>query len=130
LISDFDMPAPPATKEKIATIFQQYLALLDQFGLREFFEPVERHVTLSTHAGVRKPDRHIFEVAIKRLGLQAKLNECLFITESGEHIAACAELGMKTLQFGGAGEPGSQFSDWADAPPLIAHLVAPAQRRQ
>jgi beta-phosphoglucomutase-like phosphatase (HAD superfamily) len=125
LVSDFNMPTPPATKAKIEAIFQQYLLILDQFELREFFEPVKRHVTLSTHAGVVKPNRQIFEVAIKRLGLQAELKECLFITEDAQHIAACRVLGMKTLQFNSAGSQGSDFSDWADAPLLIAHIVAP-----
>ena len=67
LVSDFDMPAPPATPAKIAAIFDRYLAVLDQTGLRSFFEPVQRRVTLSTHAGVFKPDRKIFETALRRL---------------------------------------------------------------
>jgi FMN phosphatase YigB (HAD superfamily) len=71
LVSDFDLPAPPPTKKKIDAIFDRYLAILDQTGLRPFFEPVRRHVTLSTHVGVYKPDRKIFEMALKRLGSKA-----------------------------------------------------------
>ena len=44
LVSDFTMPTPPPTPEKIAAIFEEYLGLLMGFGLREFFEPVEQRV--------------------------------------------------------------------------------------
>jgi hypothetical protein len=121
LVSDFEMPVPPPTKEKIKTIFQKYIALLDGFGLKHFFEPVERCVTLSAHAGVFKPERKVFETALKRLKVAAKLEECLFITENAEHIQASQEFGMKTLRFGSPGD----FSDWSEAPLLIAKLVAP-----
>jgi hypothetical protein len=121
LVSDFDMPAPPPTKEKIKAISQKYLALLDGFGLKRFFEPVERCVTLSAHAGVFKPERKVFEMALKRLKTSAKLSECLFITENAEHIHACQKLGIKTLRFGSPGD----FSDWSEAPLLVAKLVAP-----
>src|SRR5262249_10184253 len=71
LISDFTMPAPPATKAKIDALFNEYLDILEHAGLKDFFEPVEQHVTLSTHAGVNKPDAKIFETAINRLGVTA-----------------------------------------------------------
>lgn len=121
LVSDFEMPASPPTKEKIKAIFQKYLALLDGFGLKRFFEPVERHVTLSTHAGAFKPERSVFEMALKRLKVTARLDECLFLTENLEHVQACRNLGMKTLRFGSPGD----FSDWSEGPLLIAKLVAP-----
>lgn len=119
LVSDFETPAP--TKEKIEVIFQKYLALLDGFGLRPFFEPVERRVTLSAHAGALKPARQVFETALKRLKVSARLQDCLFITENAEHIQACRALGIKTLHFGSSGD----FSDWSEAPLLIAGLIAP-----
>ncbi len=125
LVSDFKMPTPPPTEQKIKAIFKEYRSLLDQLGLTKFFEPVDRHITLSTHAGVRKPDRRIFELAVERLGLMARLQECLFITENPDHIAACRALGMSTLQFGELGAAGADFSEWSEAPLLVAHLVAP-----
>src|SRR5262249_39156983 len=95
---------------------------LDQTGLRAFFEPVKKRVTLSTHAGVAKPDRRIFETALQRLGAKVPLEECLFITEDAGHIKDAREkLKMQTLQFGSAG------AGRGDAPALIANLVAPGQ---
>jgi hypothetical protein len=127
LVSDFDMPAPPATPAKISAIFDRYLALLDETGLRPFFEPVQRRVTLSTHAGVFKPDPKVFETALRRLRLKASLKECLFITGNRDHIrAARTRLHMSTLHFRSGGSPEFDFDDWRQAPPMVAHLVDPA----
>ncbi len=126
LVSDFTMAVPPVTARKVAVIFAAYLARLDASGLRKFFEPVEKRVTLSTHAGAHKPERPIFVKALERLGVTASLERCLFITENAAHIAAARDvLGMSVLQFrpGDADTPG--FDDWSDAPALIAARVAP-----
>jgi beta-phosphoglucomutase-like phosphatase (HAD superfamily) len=123
LVSDFTMATAPVTAAKVAALFKEYLAILDETGLRPFFEPVKKRVTLSTHAGVQKPDRRIFEQALQRLGADVALDACLFVTENAAHIdAARGTLGMATLQFG------TDFVDWADAPALIANLVAPHQQ--
>ncbi len=124
LVSDFTMVSPPVTAAKLAAIFRDYLAVLDQAGLRTLFEPVQKRVTLSTHAGVMKPDRRVFEVALRRLGSKASLAECLFITENAAHIEhARASLKMSTLQFRAVGASRFDFDDWAQAPALIAHLL-------
>lgn len=124
LVSDFDMAAPPATRAKVEAIFARYLAVLDETGLRPFFEPVARRVTLSTHAGVFKPDRKIFEMALTRLRSKASLAECLFITENGEHIRiARTELHMRTLHFRAGASSEFEFDDWLQAPPMVAHLI-------
>ncbi|HSE15499.1 MAG TPA: HAD family hydrolase [Pyrinomonadaceae bacterium] len=122
LVSDFTMPGPPVTPAKIETLFQQYIAIVKQLGLSEFFKPFKRHITLSTHAGVTKPDRRVFELAITRLGLDATLSDCLFITENAGHISACQQLGMATLRFGSEAE-GGDFDDWSEAPLLVSQLI-------
>lgn len=124
LVSDFLMPQPPVTPAKIDELFQQYIDIVKGFGLSEFFEPFEQHITLSTHAGVRKPDRQIFELAITRLGMDVALSDCLFITENAEHISACQELGMATLWFASEAS-GGDFDDWSEAPLLVSQLVHP-----
>jgi hypothetical protein len=119
------MPTSPPTQEKINVIFQDFLSILDRFHLRGFFEPVSERITLSTHAGVYKPDRKIFDTAINRLGVQVDLEECLFITEDAGHISACQKLGMSTLRFSASGSEGADFSDWSETPLLITKLVDP-----
>jgi hypothetical protein len=119
LVSDTEMPTPPTTPAKIKPIFERYVATLDTLGLRSFFEPVSKHVTLSAHAGVLKPDRKVFVLALKRLGVTARLVDCVFVTENPDHIRHCREqLGMKTLQFG------KDFTDWAEAPLLLSTMIA------
>ena len=128
LVSDFTMPAPPTTARKVREIFDRYLGLLDQTGLRPYFEPVQRRVTLSTHAGVMKPHRTVFEVALRRLRADVTLEECLLVTENGVHIkAARDELHMQTLRFRASGSTSFDFGNWSQAPALIAHLLAPHQ---
>ena len=128
LVSDDRMVPPPITPDKVRPVFEEYVAVLDAAGLREFFEPVDERVTLSTHVGVRKPDRAVFEMALHRLQSNATLQECLFITENAEHIRAARQtLGMATLQFKAPAAAEFDFDDWSKAPALIAHLVAPEQ---
>jgi hypothetical protein len=125
LVSDFDMPASPSTPKKIKVVFDKYISILDELDLKRYFEPVERRVTLSTHAGVFKPDKRIFEKAIERLGIDARLSECLFITENKEHVAACRKLKMTALRFNPSGPEEGDFHDWSEAPLIIAQAVAP-----
>lgn len=120
LVSDTEMPTPPPTPAKIKPIFSHYIATLDTLRLRSFFEPVSKRVTLSAHAGVLKPDRKVFVLAMKRLGVTAKLGDCVFVTENAEHIRHCRDtLGMKALQFG------KDFTDWSEAPLLLSAMIAP-----
>lgn len=118
LVSDFHPPDPP-TPGGVRARFTEYLRLLDGFGLRRFFQPVGRHVTLSTHAGVTKPDRRVYELALQRLGAGATLGECLSITEDAGHVVACKALGMQALRFGG------DFTDWSEAPLLVRQMIDP-----
>jgi FMN phosphatase YigB (HAD superfamily) len=118
LVSDFHAAVPP-TPATVQARFAEYLALLDGFGLRSFFEPVDQHVTLSTQAGVTKPDRRIYELALTRLGTDAGLADCLSITEDPGHVAACRALGMQALQFG------VDFDDWSQAPDMVRSLIDP-----
>jgi len=128
LVSDFAMAPPPLTAQKVRVLFNQYLGVLDQTGLRPFFEPVHMRVTLSTQAGTLKPDRAVFETALRRLQVKAMLEECLLITENAAHIkAARNRLHMHTLQFRAAESGHFDFKDWSQAPAMIAHLIDPRQ---
>lgn len=129
LVSDFTMASPPVTATKVRQLFEQYLDVLDETGLRPLFEPVQRRVTLSTHADAQKPDRAVFETALRRLRVNATLEECLFITENTAHIkAARTKLRMKALQFSATGSRPFDFDDWAQAPALVAHLADPQRK--
>lgn len=124
LVSDYEMPATPTSTLQIGRLFRAYLTRLQASGLQPLFEPVQRRVTLSTHAGVFKPERALFETALRRLRAAVALKECLLVTEDAAHVHKVRrQLGMQALRFrGGAG---ADFEDWAHAPALIAHRVAP-----
>ena len=115
LVSDFDMTLT------VEAAMKRYLKVLDDAGLRSLFEPVQKRVTLSNHAGKSKPNRGIFVKALQRLGLGAvPLEDCLLITEQSDHIRKVREqLHMHALHFG------VDFTDWADAPSRISALLAP-----
>lgn len=126
LVSDFTLAEPPNAAQKARALFKQYLALLDPTGLRPYFEPVQKRVTLSTQAGAMKPDRAVFETALRRLQVRASLEECLLVTENAAHVkAARTRLHMKALQFKSAGSDQFDFDDWSQAPALVAHLIDP-----
>jgi hypothetical protein len=113
------MPVP-RTSQSIDAAFNEYLKILDRLGLRRFFEPVTERVTLSTHAGVLKPARLVFDTALKRARLNASIEDALFITENPNHVRDCRNLKMTALQFG------VDFNDWTNAPFVIARLIDPS----
>lgn len=119
LVSDYHLADPTDSQIEIERLFGEYLALLDGFKLREYFEPANQRVTLSTHAGVHKPDRRVFQLALDRLGTDASLSESLFVTENIQHLNVCRGFDMSTLQFGAEGD----FDDWSEGPLRIAWLM-------
>lgn len=128
IVSDFHMPVPPPTEEKVAALEARYRdEVLEPSGLSRFFEPFDSRVTISSRAGVFKPDRKIFDVALARSGTGAALTECLFVTENAAHLEKCAELGMTPVHFGPGGDGMASFEDWVDGPAVIAALIAPGQ---
>jgi FMN phosphatase YigB (HAD superfamily) len=119
LVSDHPTPMPdPITPAAVDTAFEEYLGILEGAGLRKFFEPVEERVTLSIHAGAKKPAAVVFETALKRARIDGPITDTLFITEDAGHVDACRKkLHMTALQFG------EDFKAWSAAPMLIAQLV-------
>ncbi len=118
LVSDYKMPAPGAPAAEIERLFSEYVAIVRDCGLLPRFEPVAHHITLSTQAGVLKPDAAIFRLALQRLALAPDLATAMFITEEATHVAAARALGMTAWRFGG------DFHDWRQAPALVSAALA------
>lgn len=126
IISDFFMPAPPPTEEKILALEEQYRnQILQPTQLSGFFQPFETHVTISSRAGVFKPERKIFETALARSGTGLEFSECLFVTENKNHLDKCVEFGITPVRFGPDTDGMAAFQEWVDAPTVIAGIVAP-----
>lgn len=64
---------------------------IDALGLTSFFE----HIILSYEGGVRKPNRRIYLVALRAVGLKA--GECLFVADEISDLEGARETGMMTM---------------------------------
>lgn len=118
LISDYH-DAPAGDPEEAERLFAEYIEIVRGLGLLRFFEPPGERMTISTIAGVHKPDRRIFEQALRRLGLPPVLEECLFVTEDAAHVAAARSLRIQALRLG----PGGDIEDWTSALPILLRAM-------
>jgi Peptidase family M28 len=123
LLSDFLEPDAP---EDVPQIRAQYLAILDQVGIRDLFEPVEQTVTLSTEVGAFKPDEAMFRAAAGKAG--ASFADTIFITENRGHVLAARRLGMAAVQVPGRGGLDGDVATLPDLVPVIRGFVLPAER--
>ena len=69
LVSDFDKFSQGLRLIDVKPLQVEYYAMLDNLGIRSFFEPLYSYVTLLTEVGVRKPDKKIFRAAVVDLRL-------------------------------------------------------------
>lgn len=121
LISDFGTPSE--TESELSDQENEFRQILEDARLTEFFDPFENKVTISARAGVRKPDHRIFDLAIGRSGVNATLEDCVFVTENKSHLLAARQLGMKVLGFRVQSPSFKSFSDWSEAPSLVAETI-------
>ena len=121
LVSDYTMPE---TAADVPALRQEYLAILDRLSLREFFEPVEVRVTLSTELGVFKPDERVFRAALDKLQPGIPFGSALFVTEHPGHVAAARALGMRAVHFKGPGQTTGDIAQLLDFIPIATDFVA------
>lgn len=95
LLSDYRMPDGVDT---VAEIMAEYIGLLEQLGIGEYFAPVEERVTLSTELRVFKPDPKLFRHAADKILPGISFQQVTFVTENGSHVAAASALGMVAFQ--------------------------------
>jgi len=115
LLSDVETPTMPGDEARIR---REYEALLGRLGIRSFFEPTDRWVTLSSEVGARKPDPATFRTAIRKAGDDVTFDDVLFITENADHIRRARELGMRAVRVPVPGSPTGD-ADVDDLPELI-----------
>lgn len=126
LIADYAGPPSSMTDQTTEANFSEYVSLLDKLDLKQFFEPVDRRLTLASHAAVCQPDVTVLEKAIKRLRQRVSLSECLLITSCPAKVsAAYRKMGVEVLRFDPEGLSNADFNDWSEAPLLIARIIAP-----
>ncbi len=123
LLSDTRVPADAAD---VAAVRAEYLGLLDALGIRAFFEPVSRRVTLSAEVGVRKPAAAAFRAAVARAGPGLRFDDVVFVTENAVHVRAARRLGMAAVQVRPAGAAGAAGAELPDVLPVVRDLLAAA----
>ncbi|WP_458778701.1 M20/M25/M40 family metallo-hydrolase [Arthrobacter sp. D3-16] len=120
LLSDFHMPARPSD---VAIIQQQYYALLEGLGIRQFFEPVAERVTLSTEVGVFKPDEAVFRAAAAKVDPALDFGQVLFVTENRGHVVAARQLGLMAVHVRGPGQAQGEVETLAGLVPLVQAFI-------
>lgn len=118
LLSDYS-----PTAQEIVRLKQEYCDILQQLNIRSFFEPVAKHVTLSTESIVFKPDERIFRLAIDKVNPGGAFSDTMFITERLPHVEAARKLGMNAIHFQGPGQTTGDVQHLIDLVPLIRNFV-------
>lgn len=120
LLSDFTDPSGP---DDVPAIEQEYYAILDALGIRSFFEPVDRRVTLSTQVGARKPARAMFRAAVAKAEPALRFDDVLFVTENADHVRAARALGLHAAQVSSPDHPDAEVARLPDLLPLVHELL-------
>lgn len=121
LVSDYYPAASPAEAEAHR---QRYYRLLNDLGLDTFFTPLPARVTLSTDAGVEKPDEKIFRLALDKIRPGLPFTHAVFVTESAEHVRAARELGMAAIRVLGPGQAEAGIPRLDELLPHLERLLA------
>jgi hypothetical protein len=123
LLSDTRDPAGPADVSAIVT---EYHVLLDRLGIRRYFEPLSRRVTLSAEVGVRKPAAAAFRAAVARADPTLTSADVVFVTEDADHVRAARRLGMTAVHVRPPGAAGGEGAELADVLPVVRDLLGAA----
>jgi FMN phosphatase YigB (HAD superfamily) len=127
LLSDTRDPADAAD---VAAVVAEYHALLDALGIRRFFEPLSRRVTLSAEVGVRKPAPAAFRAAVARAEPTLTLSDVVFVSEHAGHVAAARRLGAAAVHLRPPGGTGGDVAGLPDLLPVLRDLVEAAAARR
>jgi FMN phosphatase YigB (HAD superfamily) len=108
LVSDFgEFPA-----EQLRASEEEYEAILEDLGIKQFFSPTRERVTLSAQVGAFKPDKKIFEAAVAKIDIALTFENVLFITERKAHVTAARALGCKLSTLGVLARSRGILSSW------------------
>jgi FMN phosphatase YigB (HAD superfamily) len=120
LISDFDKSDSLGFRLiDVKPLQIQYYQHLESLGISEFFQPLYKHVTLSTEVGIRKPAQKFFRFAIDTIEKDLPFEKVLFITEDRNHILSARQLGMKAIHVKGPGQDMGDVDKLLDIVPLV-----------
>jgi putative hydrolase of the HAD superfamily len=87
------------------------LAMAENLGIADCFDVF----VTSAEIGVMKPDPHIYQVALHRLGLSPP--EAIFVDDFVENIEAARRLGMGAVHFLDTGQVRDELDAWLERSP-------------
>jgi FMN phosphatase YigB (HAD superfamily) len=123
LVSDFDNFDQGLHLIDVKPFQLEYYNNLQKLGIALFFEPLYKHVTLSTEVGLRKPDKKIFRVAVDTIEKDLSFENVLFITEDSSHVNVARQLGMNAIHFKGPQQRTGDVDKLIDLIPLIQKFL-------
>jgi hypothetical protein len=100
-------------------------AMVEQLGLTELFDAPAQQVYFTKPTSPQVPPRSCFEDALRNAGEPVALDTTLFITGQADWTSVCQSYGMHVLLFSPISEAMSDFSNWIDAPLVIARRYFP-----
>lgn len=116
LLSDYRMPDGI---DGVVEIVAEYVRLLEQLGIYEYFTPVEERVTLSTELSVFKPDPRLFRLAADKILPGVPFEQIAFVIENRSHVTAARALGIVGVQVRMPG-PSNHLPTLPEVPALLA----------
>ncbi len=110
--------------------FDRLVSRLETLGLRNFFDPVGQRVTIGLEAGAQIVDKRLFEVVLLRSQAGARLDNGVFVSGMEDAVRAARTMNIRTFQFSPEQTGnGDSFSDWTEAPLLVANLFEVAKMK-
>src|ERR671920_350634 len=100
-----------------------YYEILEDLGIRSFFEPVAERVTLSSEVGVFKPDEKIFRNVIEKIDEGLHFGDVIFTTENRWHVIEARRLGMRAIHFQGQGQNTGDVDRLVEVIPLVREFL-------
>jgi putative hydrolase of the HAD superfamily len=82
--------------------------IAEQFGLADAVDDI----VISAEAGIAKPDRRIFELALARLGVQS--TEAIFVDDFPRNIEGARAVGMQTVHFKNTAQAVAEVRAWVE----------------
>ena len=123
LVSDFGLPQNPGDQNEIKAKQEEYHEIIENLGIRPFFEPVNERVTLSIEVNAFKPEEKIFRDAVDKVSEGLSFENVIFITENREHVDAVRVFGMNAIHFKGPGQQNADVEKLTDLIPKIEEFA-------
>lgn len=102
IVSDTHKPEElPLSEDDKLIRKNRTLHILESVNIKEYFEPTDVHLTLSSDIGFTKTQNleEFFIISLGKLSNNINLNDIIFVTEFESHIIKAKTLGVQTYHY-------------------------------